>query len=238
MRWMLRALFASSLILGLFVTLRWTSGNFGVVVPDRIYRAAQLSPGSLAKTIRQHGIKTVLNLRGANPDQAWYRRERQSTLEAGATQVDFPMSSDQWLSIEQARTLLEILKTSEYPILIHCEWGAERTGLVAAICELTRPASTLADARREFSTYYLFLPMKDGLVMRGHLDRYERWLVQSSSPHSPETFRRWLLGEYRPGSPSRQHWECNPYPLKVVTRPGMEAVTLWGSKTCPPSLIR
>ncbi len=237
-RWTVRILVATSLVLGLFIALRWTTGNFGTVEPDRIYRAAQLSPSSLARTIEQSHIKTVLNLRGANHDQAWYRQERQATLAAGATQVDFPMSSDQWLSIEQVRTLLEILDKSEYPILIHCEWGAERTGLVSAICELIRPGSTIDDARGEFSPYYMFLPIKDGLVMRGHLDRYRSWLDQIDSSHSPGTFRHWLLSDYRPGSPSRQYWECNPYPLKVVSRPGTESVTQWGEKKCPPSTIR
>lgn len=231
-RWTLRALLSIVLIPLVFVAVRWTTGNFGTVVPERIYRSGQPTPVFLSRAIRDHRIRTVLNLRGSNPDQAWYRGEREATLAAGATQVDFPMSSDQWLSHDQARTLLEILDRAEYPILIHCEWGAERTGLVSAICELLRPGGTLDDARREFSTYYLFLPLKDGRVMRGHLDRYAEWLGRRGEEHSPETFRLWLTRSYQPGSPSRQHWECNPYPLKVVTRPGAEAVAMWGKNPC------
>lgn len=237
-RWTNRALLSMVLLLVAFVLCRWSNGNFGTVVPDRVYRAAQLSPKGLLESIHQRRIKTVLNLRGSNPDQAWYRAELETTVEAGAAQIDFPMSSDQWLSIEQARTLLEIIDTCDYPLLIHCEWGAERTGLIAAICGLLRPGSTLEDARREFSAYYLFLPMKDGLVMRGHFDRYERWLSQSRASHSPEVFRSWLLNEYQPGSPSRQHWECNPYPLKVVTRIRARSVSTWGERPCSASVLR
>lgn len=138
------------------------------------------------------------------------------------------MSSDQWLSREQFATLIELLDTSEYPILVHCEWGAERTGLVSAVAELLRPGASLADARAQFSPYYLFLPMKDGLVMRGHLDRYEGWLAASRTVHSSEAFRRWVAHHYWPGSPSREYWPEDVYPLKVVTRPGGRRVALWG----------
>jgi protein tyrosine phosphatase (PTP) superfamily phosphohydrolase (DUF442 family) len=198
---------------------RWGTGNFGAVAPGRIYRSAQLSPGGLARTLRVHRIRTVLNLRGSNPDQPWYRAERAATLAAGATQVDVPMSSDQWLSRDQARTLLQVLDGSDYPLLIHCEWGAERTGLVSAIAALLRPGSTPADARAQFSPYYLFLPIRDGRVMAGHLDGYEAWLREHRATHTPDQFRRWLVEVYRPGFPSRETWPYNPYPLVVVTRP-------------------
>ena len=161
----------------------------------------------------------MLNLRGSNPDQGWYRSERAATLAAGATQVDVPISSDQWLSRDQARTLLQVLDTSAYPLLIHCEWGAERTGLVSALATLLRPGSSLAEARAQFSLAYLFLPTRDGRVMAGHLDGYEAWLRKHRLTHTPARLRRWLAEVYRPGHPSREHWPSNPYPLVVVTRP-------------------
>jgi protein tyrosine phosphatase (PTP) superfamily phosphohydrolase (DUF442 family) len=232
LRWSIRILVVLIAIPGIFIGIRWGTGNYGTVVPGRIFRAAQPSPKLLATAIKRDGIKTVLNLRGANPDQSWYDREKTATLAAGATQLDFPMSSDQWLSREQSRTLLDILDSCEYPILIHCEWGAERTGLVAAICTLLKDGSTLEQANREFSVYYLFLPIKDGLVMRGHLDRYERWLAARDDTHSPSLFREWLTRSYEPGSPSREYWPCNPYPLKVVTRPRTEAIAFWGTTRC------
>lgn len=207
---------------GLPVAYRRSTGNFGAVEPGRIYRSAQLDPGGLRRIIREHGIKTVLNLRGPNPDQAWYQGEVEAATDAGATLIDLPMSSDQWLSREQARTLLDVLDHCEQPVLFHCEFGAERTGLVAAIVELLEPGRTLEDARSQFSIRYLFLPIRDGLVMRGHLDRYESWLRQQGINHSPERFRHWIAGSYRPGTPSREYWPCNPYPCKVVTTPGQD----------------
>ncbi len=231
-RWIVRGLAAALLVPALFVAVRWGTGNYGTVVPGRIYRAAQPSASGLTRSVRRDAIKTVLNLRGANPDQAWYRSEKEATLASGATQVDFPMSSDQWLSREQATTLLEVLDGSDYPILIHCEWGAERTGLIAAVCALLQPGSTLEDGRREFSAYYLYLPVKDGLVMRAHVESYARWLAERDERHSPDVFRHWLRQSYEPGKPSREHWPCNPYPLRIVTRPDDGAKTTWGATRC------
>jgi hypothetical protein len=173
----------------------------------------------LARTVRSHAIKTVLNLRGANPAQSWYREERAATLAAGASQVDVHMASDHWLSRDQARTLLRVLDTSEYPLIVHCQWGAERTGLVSAFIALLRPGGSLADARQQFSLYYLFVPAKDGLVMRAHLDRYESWLHAHGLRHSPVHFRHWLSNVYQPGYPSREYWAFDPYPPVVISRP-------------------
>jgi protein tyrosine phosphatase (PTP) superfamily phosphohydrolase (DUF442 family) len=203
---------------GLWVGWRRGTGNTGTIEAGRIYRSAQLDAKGLKRLIRERGIKTVLNLRGPNPDEAWYREELSATIGTGATQVDLPLASDQWLSREQVETLLEVLDGCKYPILIHCEFGAERTGLVAALATLLRPGSNLAGARAQFALGYLFLPVADGRVMVGHLDAYERWLRERGAVHSPERLRTWLARDYRPGDPSREYWPCNPYPRKVVTR--------------------
>ncbi len=214
------------------VAWRRGGGNLGVVEPGRIYRSAQLDPPALAEFIRRHGIKTVLNLRGPNPQKAWYQSELQSTLAAGATQVDMPLASDQWLAREQAKALVEVLDSSEYPILIHCEFGAERTGLVSALAALLKPGSTLADGRRQFSIEYLFIAFKEGRVMQAHLDAYERWLHQQSRPHTSAAAREWLAGAYTPEEPSREFWPCNPYPLWVRHQPGGALQVAWPGRAC------
>jgi hypothetical protein len=215
-----RLLVAAALVSLTFVAWRWWGGNFGVVVPGRFYRSAQLSPSALGRIISRNGIKAVLNLRGCNPDP-WYRAERAATLAAGAIQVDVPMASDQWLSRDQARTLVEVLSAREfYPILIHCEWGAERTGLASAFAELLREGGTLAGARAQFSWRYLFLKTHDGKVMLGHLKCYQSWLKSQRLEHSPRQFRRWVAEVYRPrpGTLSREFWPSDPYPLRLITR--------------------
>ena len=217
-RWIARS--ASALVLAGVLYVAWDQANhnFGEVQHERIYRSGQMPASSLARTIREHGIKTVLNLRGSNKD-AWYSSERKATLDAGATQVDIAMSSCIWMSRAQLRTIVRTLDTAEYPMLIHCQWGAERTGLVSAFAELLRPGSTLDAARAQFSIRYLFLRIHDGKIMAEHLDQYEHWLAESGWTHEPEHFRRWVEEGYRPQLPNREQWPYDPYPLVVISRP-------------------
>lgn len=182
-----------------------------------------MSSGRLSKTLRDHGVRTVLNLRGANPDQDWYRAERAATLDAGATQVDVSLSSCIWMSRVQLRTIVKALDEMQYPVLIHCAWGSERTGLVSAIAELLREGSTLADARAQFSVRYLYINAGDGRIMSEAIDQYEAWLKAEKTAHSPAAFRRWAESGYRPGNPSRESWPYDPYPLIVVTPPAADA---------------
>jgi hypothetical protein len=199
----------------------WTlaTSNFAVLQPGRIYRSAQMSPLALSQTLHAYQVKTVVNLRGPNPEQDWYRGELAATLAAGATHDDIALSSCVWMSRIQLRTLVEVLDSCEYPILLHCSWGAERTGLTSAIAELLRPGATLDDARSQLALRYLYLRLGDGRIMAEFLDQYEGWLRANHRHHSPADFRTWVAEAYRPGEPSREAWPYDPDPLCVITRP-------------------
>jgi protein tyrosine phosphatase (PTP) superfamily phosphohydrolase (DUF442 family) len=218
-RWVVRPVLVLMLAASGFVGWNMATGNFATVRPGRIYRSGQLRAADLGRIVRDHRIKTVLNLRGSHPDQPWYRAERSTTLAAGATQIDMAMSSCEWMSRDQARILVRVLDTCEYPLLIHCWRGAERTGWVSAISELLRPGSTLDDARGQFALKYLFVRAGDGALMLDHLERYEQSLRARDEAHTPDRFRRWMDAGYQPGRPSREQWPFDPYPLVVVSRP-------------------
>jgi protein tyrosine phosphatase (PTP) superfamily phosphohydrolase (DUF442 family) len=217
-RWFLWSIAVLLLPLGLVGWNRATN-NFGTLAAGHVYRSGQMSAESLARTIHARKIHSVLNLRGPNPSEPWYRAERSATLGAGATQIDIAMSSCLWMSRAQLRTLVQILDTCERPLLIHCQWGSERTGLASAFAELLRPGGTLEDARAQFSIRYLFVPVKDGKIMAEHLAQYEEWLRSLGKPHHPDLFRRWAVEGFQPGLPSREQWPYDPYPLVVITRP-------------------
>jgi protein tyrosine phosphatase (PTP) superfamily phosphohydrolase (DUF442 family) len=217
-RWVARVVTALVVAVALFVTWDQATYNFGEVQRGRLYRSGQMPAATLARTVRDHKIKTVLNLRG-HPDEPWYPAERAATLAAGATHVDIALSSCLWVSRAQLRTLIETLDTEEYPMLIHCAWGSERTGLVSAFAELLRPGSTLEDAHAQFSIRYLFVPVNDGKIMAEHLDQYEGWLRSRRLKHDPASFRRWVHEGYEPLAPNREQWPYDPYPMVVTIRP-------------------
>lgn len=217
-RWAARCAAAVVVSGSLYIAWDQAHHNFGEVQPGRIYRSGQMPASSLARTIADNGIKTVLNLRGSNTED-WYVSERKATLDAGATQVDIAMSSCIWISRDQLRTIVQALDTSEYPMLIHCAWGSERTGLVSAIAELLRPGGTITSARAQFSLLYLYVRAGDGKIMAEHLDQYVDWLAANRLTHEPAQFRRWIEEGYRPQRPSREEWPYDPYPLVVISRP-------------------
>ncbi|WP_435011210.1 tyrosine-protein phosphatase [Tundrisphaera lichenicola] len=217
--WFLRPLLIGLTLLGIpAVWMLAFSDNFGTVEPGRLYRSGQMGGSSLASKLREHRVRTVLNLRGSHPESPWYRDERAATLEAGGTQIDMPLSSCEWMSRAQARALLEVLETAERPLLVHCFHGSERTAIAAAFDRLLRPGSTLADAEAQFSARHMYFGIGDGVVTRQHLEQYEGWLRDRSLAHAPDHFRRWVAEGYRPGKPSRENWDFDPYPLVVVTR--------------------
>lgn len=211
-------------MMGAWIGWNRANGNFATVRANQVYRSGQMSGAMLARTLHERGINTVLNLRGANGHLDWYRAERDATLAAGATQVDVSLSSCVWMSRAQLLALIEILDSIQYPLLIHCEWGAERTGLVSAFFELLREGSTIDDARNQFALKYLYLPIGDGKIMAEMIDQYDHWLRMRELEHRPELFRRWAANGYRPGSPNREDWPWDPYPLVVTTRPGAERI--------------
>jgi hypothetical protein len=218
-KWFIALVAGLVLLAGSYIAWDQSTYNFGTVQPGRVYRSGQMPAGVLLRTLREHGIKTVFNLRGPNPSLTWYPAERKATLTAAATQIDIPMSSCVWMSRAQLRTIVEVLEQADYPMLIHCAWGSERTGLVSAFAELLRPGATLTDARAQFSPFYLFLRVNDGKIMAEHLDRYEEWLRARRLSHSPQSFKRWVDEGFEPGIPTREQWPYDPYPLIVVTRP-------------------
>jgi protein tyrosine phosphatase (PTP) superfamily phosphohydrolase (DUF442 family) len=218
-KWVLRSVAAVIGLLAAATAWNFATGNFGVVLDRKVYRSAQLRAVDLSRAIEDHGVRTVLNLRGHHPEAAWYREERQATLGHGATQVDIAMSARDWMSREQLRALVDVLENAERPILIHCWRGSERTGLASAVAALLEPGSDESLAESQFSLRYLFVPMGGGVVTRRHLDQYEAWLASTHSVHSPATFRTWATEAFRPGSPGREDWPYDPFPLVVTTRP-------------------
>lgn len=120
------------------------SGNFHAVEEGVLYRSAQLSFAQFERSIRVNGIKTVINLRGENVGAAWYRDELRAAEATNARHIDFRLSATHEVSNEKLEALATLLQESVKPILVHCEGGADRSGLASALFELViakRPAS-------------------------------------------------------------------------------------------------
>ncbi|WP_349644417.1 response regulator [Rhizobium mayense] len=128
--------------------------NFHPVIPGELYRSAQLTPRQLETYVRDNGIRTIVNLRGENKNRTWYDQEIDAARRLGVEHIDFKMSASQILTADRADQLVSILRSAPKPILIHCQAGADRTGLVAVIYSQQIAGIDQKTAERQLSIVY------------------------------------------------------------------------------------
>lgn len=189
--------------------------NLRTVQPHRSFRAAQMSRERLESVIKARGIRTVINLRGYCPDFDWYRDECRATHAANVALEDITLSAIRLPTPSEIRRLVEVLDRAEYPILMHCRQGVDRTGLASAIVKLLEPGVPLAAAERQLSLAYGYIPYNGTEHMTRFLSLYREWLQQLQIEHSPELFRHWAMKEYCPGA-CRAELELTDWPIDLA----------------------
>jgi protein tyrosine phosphatase (PTP) superfamily phosphohydrolase (DUF442 family) len=194
-------------------------GNWHAVVPGRAYRCAQLSPGRLADRARRHGVRTVINLRGCCPEFPWYAGEARATRDLDIAQEDVTLSATKLPAPDELRRLVEVIDRSEYPLLIHCRQGVDRTGLTAALILLLTTDASLAEARRQLGPRFGHVPFGPTRAMTRFFDLYEAWLRSAGLAHSREAVRRWVNGGYCPGRCRGSLQLLGPVPPLVAGEP-------------------
>jgi protein tyrosine phosphatase (PTP) superfamily phosphohydrolase (DUF442 family) len=203
-RWPLRLvalLLAAAGLLLAYEAYRVSFGtNIHTVIPERVYRCAQPSAETLEQLIAQYRIRTVINLRGSCDGMEWYADECRATHRHNVSQYDFNFSANRFPSVSEMRELVEVLDRAEYPILLHCRRGADRTGMVSTMVLLLQSDTSPADARRQLGLRYGHLAVGRGAALDQFVDFYEDWLRTTGKQHTPDNFRAWLLHHYIPGS--------------------------------------
>jgi protein tyrosine/serine phosphatase len=129
-------------------------GNFHTVIEGQLYRSAQPTPSQLDTYVKEHGIKTIINLRGEKQNAAWYQAEIQTAQELGVEHVDFGMSASKKLALTRADEIVAIMAAAPKPILIHCQSGSDRTGLISAIYTSRIAGEGESKAEGQLSFYY------------------------------------------------------------------------------------
>ena len=100
-------------------------------VDERLFRSAQPTPWQLKKLIRRHGIRTVINLRGEQPKSPVYQFEKKVCDEMGVALENTRIFSRSVVEARFLRDLKKIFEACEYPALMHCKAGADRSSLAA-----------------------------------------------------------------------------------------------------------
>jgi protein tyrosine/serine phosphatase len=176
--------------------------NFHVVIHVCVYRSGQLSPESLEHCIAHKRIRSIINLRGPNPGDDWYDQECAVARRHGLRFYDLPVDSQCPTPLE-LRQLLGVLEPCPKPVLIHCQSGIDRSGIVAAICVLLLDESgSVAQARSHLGWRYGHMPWcENTTVQEKFLDSYQTWLTEHGQAHARSRFRDWLVLVSGPARP-------------------------------------
>jgi protein tyrosine/serine phosphatase len=134
-------------------------GNFYPITDNEAYRSAQLDRDELDYYIKKYNIKSIINLRGRHLDEPWYREEIKVSAERKVAHYDLPISATREPSEEDVRKLMEMFKHAPRPVLIHCQAGADRSGLAAAIWKVVVDKESKLEANKQLSILYGHIPI-------------------------------------------------------------------------------
>ena len=112
-------------------------------VSDSLYRGAQPTAGGLAQ-LRTLGVKTVINLRESNGDAA-------RLAESGVAYEHIPMSAFFVKDDDVVHFLRVAGRPDHGPVFVHCQRGADRTGLMCAVYRIVVQGWTKDEALAEMT---------------------------------------------------------------------------------------
>ena len=162
------------------------SGNIHAVEPGVVYRSGQLDADQLQQLIDRAHIRSILNLRGANADQGWYRDEQLVAAANGVHSIPLGISANREPSMATLRQIEAAIRAAPKPLLIHCMGGADRSGLASAIYEYAVAGQSADAARGQLSLAYGHFPWLTSRT--GAMDRaFERYVEdqQASKETAP-----------------------------------------------------
>jgi tyrosine-protein phosphatase SIW14 len=121
-----------------------------------VYRSEQPTRKGFEE-IREKGIRTILNLRDKHSDETLVEG-------LGFQLVEIPMKALSF-SEDDVVKALKAIESAPKPVLIHCQYGADRTGVIAAMYRVVFQGWTKKEALAEltgggfgFHRYYLNIP--------------------------------------------------------------------------------
>jgi protein tyrosine/serine phosphatase len=177
-------------------------GNLHEVVPQRVYRSGQPSPGQLRAWIRRYGLKTVVSLRGTTAPGA--DEEKAVVTSMGADMIYLSLSAHELIPSDELVRLIDVIQTAKKPMLLHCQHGVDRAGTASALAAWLVGGQPYDRAR--WQAYVPSGPWKhpkgaphvsDTLAL---YDDYCRW--HAVNPDDTALFKFWAREVYRPNNGS------------------------------------
>jgi len=179
-----------------------------------MFRENQPSPKRIAEWAEM-GIMTNINLRGDSP-KGFYLLEREACEKHGITMVDFRVYSRDTHSPEKIRAAKELFESIEYPAVMHCKSGADRTGIMGVLYRHFHMGDTIEEAMEQLSFKYFHV--KQGKT--GMLDYFFNDYLNYTKEHDME-FIDWVETVYNPADVKArfmEQWSGNPVTELILRR--------------------
>lgn len=169
--------------------------NFHEIDPGKFYRSAQLAKDEFDEVVKKYGIRTVINLRGSQPGEWWFDDEKAALDRLNVHFENLGFSTEQLQTKEDWIKYIDLLKTAERPILVHCRSGADRTGEASAVYMHDYMHVSREQVLEQVSVRYLHVPMFMP-AKRLFVENYEgpEWLLTHYNPCEPR-FRAYARSE-------------------------------------------
>ncbi|MBI5863682.1 MAG: tyrosine-protein phosphatase [Planctomycetes bacterium] len=110
--------------------------HFSVVEPGVLLRCGQPRTRDLEQIRNQHGLRTIVCARGGTRHPLrgrWFRLERRWCAAAGVQLEHMPFSDKATPPADVFERFLTLLRDPQRrPLLVHCEQGFHRTGILVA----------------------------------------------------------------------------------------------------------
>lgn len=110
--------------------------HFAVVTPGVLMRCGQPHVRDLEQIQQQHGLRTIVCARGGTRHPLrgrWFRKQRRWCEQHGVELVHMPFSDAAAPPADVIERFLTIVRDpGRRPVLVHCEQGFHRTGILCA----------------------------------------------------------------------------------------------------------
>jgi protein tyrosine/serine phosphatase len=161
--------------------------NFHTVDAGKLYRSGQMNKFSFVSNVKKYHIKSVVNLR--HSDKYMVKLEKKWCKDLQLDHYNIPMSRG--INKDRILEVLELLKKAEKPILVHCQAGKDRTGLISAIyvIDFKKQPDKALD---QLTLKYLYI-RTPGRSYPKIINQY----FSETSNGAEKSFEEWLKEDYR-----------------------------------------
>ena len=164
--------------------------NWGVVIPDRVWRSGQIHPRLIEEVLEEHEIDLIVDLTYDQAHDPEAMGEAEAARKLGVRKVELVSLEGDGTGnpLDYVVALRELVRglDADQKILIHCAGGSERTGGIIASYGMLYEGWDGAEAYDEYVSYRRKPPEVDSLerFVNEHLPEIARRL--HASGHLPK----------------------------------------------------